>query len=252
MMKKFIAAIIVSVFAVGAASAAEPVLVRRAVDKRGYEAPRMIQYTGADALNRTGWYAAIKGMLNFINHGYYLTDPTVTPPLDGEKTDEAVAFGAQLGAEINVGKYMNDKWRVQFDFGMLGKYEDAENWDITGYSDGHKFVRQVYYGAFDGIYSAGRREWGGLYYGAGLGLAFVDSGLNPWGSLTENNVSPMGQLLFGYENEIRDGWMIDVGLKTSFLYGVARHYRGFWQTDVQVGTGLVWNLAMTIGIRYDF
>jgi hypothetical protein len=194
-------------------------------------------------------YFGLKGQVNFANHGYYLTD--AASGYSGEK-DDGVGFGQQIGFEANVGGFVFNRYRVQLDFGMLGKHVDKKSFAEPGVPNGLKFSETAYYATIGGIYSSRQTPWGGLYGGAGVGAAFIGTGLNINGITSDISLSPMGAVMFGYEKNMSGRWTLDLGAKVSGWYGSGQHYKEFEHAAEKVGIGFVWNVSMMLGARYGF
>ena len=184
--------------------------------------------------NSNNYYIGIRGILNFINHGYYA---------DGGVTESTVDFGQSLGTEMNFGIALEKNWWLELDLGHIGTYTDNENFSEVS---GLEFRESADYFLVNGIYVASS----GFYVGPGLGIIAHKTGLNAVGWQEEYSFSPIAQVMVGLEHKIAKDWVIDFGTRLSTFYGTDQEFTGL--PNISIRTGFVWNFALIMGIKYKF
>ncbi|MCL2629653.1 MAG: hypothetical protein FWD33_03135 [Alphaproteobacteria bacterium] len=202
---------------------------------------------GQTAAADKNFYIGAKGMANFVSHNFYATIPAYD--ISSEKVADAdVSFGMQQGLELSLGKYLSRNWRAQVDLGALARRDEK-----LVPSQGLGFFESAYYATLNGIYGTGQ----GFYIGAGAGAAYLKTGIEDYagGSNRASGASPMGAVMIGFERDMSGGLTFDAGVKTFAWYGKEHRYEQLAEPPIGVegiGTGLVWNLALTLGVRYNF
>lgn len=233
-MKKIVSIAVLAALTATVADAAPSYIARNS--DGGYN----VTYSYTDKA-KTGWYVGARAELSFLNweNKYTSEDPVVV----GSDTDD-FSFESVFGGNAFVGYTFNHFWRGEIEGGVLGQFEDKDNF--------FGFKMTVPYLMANGYYDFTN----GLYVGAGLGIALptteLDGIIFDGGDRKEMSVSPMAGIMLGYSYDLDYNLTLDVRYRLAGFFG-AEHER----TDI-AGYGFkneidfVLDNSISIGLRYNF
>lgn len=182
---------------------------------------------------KIGWYVGMQGAANLVSWTYTADD-----------AEQDMSGRPQFGGSLMVGGLVSDNISAELEVGITGAYQDKNTFNNN---DGLYFSHQAYFGALNAIYETPQKDWGGIYAGAGIGLAVVDTEFNDAASTSAQTFSPMGQIMFGYEKDLSRSFALRVGFKGSVYNGRQANYN----ESIKFGLGTLWNTALTLGIKYQ-
>ena len=153
-------------------------------------------------------------------------------------------FKPVFGLDLSVGYKVNDNWRIDGEFGYVGKYSETAT-DYFPLAEKTEFSLETYYIDANAYYNIAY----GFYVGFGGGLAithvFADHSDVP--SVSASNFSPMGAAMLGWTR------MLDEKIALDIRYRFAAYDGGkFTIGEADVDTGTVMNHTASIGLRYHF
>lgn len=160
-------------------------------------------------------------------------------------------FKSVIGGDVFVGYKISDKFRADAELGYIGKYSEGETEYFENYlTEKTKFDLETYYLMANGYYNFKH----GLYGGAGLGLAFVNTELDH--SLleksSETNVSLMVALMFGWMYRLDERSSLDLRYRLATFDGGDLKTNTGAGTYVKTDLGWFWDNSFTVGISYKF
>ena len=178
-------------------------------------------------------------MLSWENN--YTSDDVVNNGSD--KYSMETIFGGNFAA----GKRFNYFWRWEIEAGYLGEFSDA---DATA-----KFTLEVPYAIANMMYDF----TGGIYLGAGVGLAMPTT---TWdGDLwiyndnrTQQSISPMGAFMIGYSAKLDDNFVLDLRYRLAGFKGTTHNlmYETNQIFNFQNDIGMILDSSVSVGLRYEF
>lgn len=163
-------------------------------------------------------------------------------------------FEPVFGGALFAGFHINPSWRADLEVGYAGKFSDSDS--LFSF----KMVSQ--HVTLNGYYDFSN----GLYLGLGAGVAFTKGeldGLYVASSSSKSRTSFLGAGMFGYAHHLTDSVVLDFRYRLSGYAGPkwsagisgypAPTEPGYDQlTGLQIKTGLIWDNAFTVGIRFEF
>ncbi len=183
------------------------------------------------------FYMGLNGDLSFLSWKNEYSSGT-------ESGTDRFSFKPVLGADVVVGYKFNKNWRVDGEFGYIGKYSETETEQYFS-PEKTEFNLQAYYADINAYCDIAY----GFYAGLGGGLAIVN--LSADNSTTHNvsatNLSPMGAIMFGWTYALDEKVDFDVRYRFAAFNGGNLNIGG-----VKVDTGLVMNNSLSVGVRYYF
>lgn len=198
------------------------------------------------------WYAGANIFYNLAKfESKHLTNGVYDSSDPYSKDDFSVG---QLGGAISFGQKFNKNWRLEAEAGYFSKYDEQE--------EGADFGISAPYLIANVMYDMDLKDWGGFYFGAGIGAAFVTTSLESWrlfsGDKKKTSVSPMGALMIGYQYPINEKFFLDVRYRLSGFNGTEHTQQ--WMAndgndtiyDFTNDTGFILNNALSVGVRYEF
>ena len=182
------------------------------------------------------WYMGLNGDLSFLTWKNKYSD--------GAFPADKFNFKPLLGADLVVGYRFDKKWRVDGEFGYIGKYTEKETEDF-GYITKSEFSLETYYIDANAYYDLKY----GLYAGAGLGLAIVNLSADDTqaSAASTTNVSPMGAAMFGWTYVLDEKVDFDVRYRFALFDGGDLNIGG-----VKVDAGTVMDNSLSVGVKYHF
>lgn len=188
------------------------------------------------------WYMGLNGDLSFLtwknkNSG---TDE-LGNPISGE---DKFNFKPVLGADLVVGYRFDKDWRVDGEFGYIGKFFETETEQYLS-PEKTEFSLETYYIDANAYYDLKY----GLYVGAGAGLAIVNLAVDHtnYSKVSKTNLSPMGAVMFGWSYALDEKVDFDVRYRLALFNGGDLSIGG-----ASVDTGLIMNNSLSVGVRYHF
>lgn len=195
------------------------------------------------------WYVGLKYLHTFASvKATYKTDGNVLG-IDGEKDSYALS---QMGGALSLGWNVDRNWRLEVEAGYIGKAHDE--------TDGYDVSFSTPYVNANALYNFSISDDGrhGLYVGAGLGLAFVNSEIeNSYfynGGSDKTTLSFMAAGTVGYQYRLSDEWLLDVAYKLSTFNGPehTRQFNNGQMHDFTADFGWFINHHLSLGVRYEF
>lgn len=182
------------------------------------------------------WYMGLNGDLSF------LTWKNKYSGLDSGS--DKFTFKPLLGADLVVGYRFNNKWRVDGEFGYIGKFSETETEHYLS-PEKTEFSLETYYIDANAYYDLKY----GLYVGAGVGLAIIDLSADHtyFSEVSKTNLSPMGAAMFGWTYVLDEKVDFDVRYRFAIFDGGDLNIGG-----VNVDTGVIMNNSLSLGIKYHF
>lgn len=247
-MKKLISVIALCAVvtpAFSATKAARPSYLTRNSDG-GYD----VTYSYTDKV-KSGWYGSVRAELAFLNwKNKYSSD---VQEVNSGSNSDSYSFEPLFAPDVAFGKRFNYFWRAEVEAGYISKFTDKEG--------GYEFTLSAPYLIANGYYDFSN----GLYVGAGLGAAFVQTELNDdefVGSGKKTHVSPMAGLMAGFTHKLDDNLVLDLRYRIAGMFGTSQK-RVWVDTALLDGypvggkylenkIGLILDNSISIGIRYEF
>lgn len=191
-------------------------------------------------------YMGIRGELSFLNWKNEYKDES-----DAKLGSDSFDFKPVVGIDIFVGYQFVEKWRVDLEFGYLGKYSETETeyWENPG-TEKYRFDLETYY-----LMANGYRDFqNGLYVGLGAGGAFVKTLIDSTEVAGEKSTkfSPMGALMFGWSHELDDKVTFDLRYRFAVFHGGNLDIDAGAGRKVKTEIGFIKDNSFSAGIRYSF
>lgn len=182
------------------------------------------------------WYMGLNGDLSFLTWKNKYSG--------AESGSEKFTFKPVLGADLVVGYRFNKDWRVDGEFGYIGKFSETETEQYLS-PEKTEFSLETYYIDANAYYDLKY----GLYVGAGVGLAIVDLTADHtyFSEVSKTNLSPMGAAMFGWAYALDEKVDFDVRYRLAIFDGGDLNIGG-----VNVDAGLVMNNSLSVGVKYHF
>ncbi|MDR2413222.1 MAG: porin family protein [Rickettsiales bacterium] len=169
----------------------------------------------------------------------------------GGETD-SFSFKPQMGFDVSAGYQIDDKWRVELNYGYTGKYEDNDS-DMA-YDIAAQFL------TINGVYTI--KEWTttSLFVGGGLGAGYLTTRFtapltfHPSAETSESSIGFTGALQFGVEEKLSDNVRLGLTYKLGYLTGHKQEIElavAPADSFISENTGVLSN-TLGIGIRYTF
>lgn len=163
-----------------------------------------------------------------------------------ESGSERFAFKPVVGLDLSVGYKIDQDWRVEGEFGYIGKFSDTETETISGFPvEKTEFSLQTYYIDANAYYDIAHGFYAGL--GAGLAIVDLDADHSAVMNASATNVSPMGAVMFGWLYSLDEKIDLDVRYRFAIFDGGDLNIGG-----VNVDTGIIMNNSLSVGIKYHF
>ena len=154
-----------------------------------------------------------------------------------------------IGFDVFVGYKFDKNWRGDLEFGYVGKYSDHET---EHYNDPERtdFSLETSYLAMNGYYDFKY----GLYAGAGVGIALVESSVysNIVAGVNETKISPLGAIMFGWTYKLDEKIDLDLRYRLSVFDAGHLTLSTGGSTWVKAETGIVTDNSLSVGVRYSF
>jgi len=152
---------------------------------------------------------------------------------------------SMLGADVVVGYNFNKNWRVDTEFGYVGKYTEKETESTDSGIVKSEFSLQTYYADLNAYCDIAY----GLYAGVGGGLAIVKLSADDTrvSSASTTNLSPMGALMFGWAYALDEKIDFDIRYRFAVFNGGDLNIGG-----VNIDSGIVMNNSLSVGVKYYF
>lgn len=192
---------------------------------------------------KTGWYIGGNAGLSLLNWENKYT------------TDENVSGNAQFGTEsfsnkpvfqgaVQIGRVIKYFWRAEFEAGWQGSFSDRDS--------EADFTMHIPYMMANGYYDFN----GGVYLGAGLGVAMPTTTLdgNYFGDEKRSKVSfaGMGALYAGYSHKLDTHIVLDLRYRLSGITGFKQRVDLTDSEWFEVKGNTMMNNTFTLGMRYEF
>ncbi len=174
---------------------------------------------------------------------------------DSDADHDDYLFEPVFGGALFAGFHIDDAWRADLEVGYAGKFSDTDN--------GFAFKMASQHVTLNGYYDFSN----GLYLGLGAGVAFTKAELD-WeyfvaNSGSKSRTSVLGAGMVGYVYHMTDNVALD------FRYRLSGYAGPKWSRgtvaglpplapgldpleEFEIKTGLIWDNAFTIGIRFEF
>ena len=201
------------------------------------------------------WYVGGHVGLNLLSWKNKYSGTPDNYKFDNSANHDNYSFEPVFGGDIFAGYRFASNWRVDAEFGYLTQFSDTDN--------GWTFKIQTPYALANMAYQFD----GGVYLGAGFGLAFPRATLdNEWlvhGTVADTKLSFMGALMAGFSYNLTDSVALDFRyrlsgfmgpeLKRNLLAGNPIHDdNDVTLESVRVKTGFIMDNSLSIGLRYEF
>lgn len=245
-MKKLVS--IIALCAIATPAFAESKAARPSYLTRNSDGGYDVTYSYTDKV-KSGWYTIFRAELALLNwENKYTTDIVGVPDFS-----DKYSFKAKFAPNIAAGYRMNYFWRIETELGLITKFDDK--------ADGFEFTMLAPYAMLNGYHDFSN----GLYVGAGLGAAFVQTELNDdefIGSGKKTHVSPMAGFMVGFSHKLDDNMVLDLRYRIAGFGGVKQ--KRVWNDLAELnGTsiagkylenkiGLILDNSISIGLRYEF
>ena len=156
-----------------------------------------------------------------------------------------------MGGAVSLGLHASESWRLEAELGYIGKASNE--------TDGVDVSLSAPYLNANGLYNFQVGEKGGIYLGAGLGMAFVNSTIESAlfypGGESKSAASLMLAGMLGYQYRLDEALLLDIGYKLSTFSGPS-HTRQFQISgvmhDFTADFGSFMNHSLSLGIRFEF
>ncbi|MCL2331287.1 MAG: porin family protein [Proteobacteria bacterium] len=207
-------------------------------------------YTNTGPVFIPRWYVGASVFANFaMFESKHLTNG-VFDASDPYSVDKFNVW--QLGGFVSAGQKFHPNWRIEGELGWFGKYSESQF--------GVDFSIHTPYIVANGIYDTNIGNYGGMYFGLGLGAAFPTTFVDSWrfssGPKTKTELSPMIGLMAGWQYPIANSLYLDARYRISGYWGTDHTEQWISTSNVQYDftnkTGLVLNNTISLGVRYEF
>lgn len=167
---------------------------------------------------------------------------------DHDKYTFEPVFGGAVFAGFNLGP----AWRADLEVGYAGRFSDSD-------SD-FQFKMSSRHVTLNGYYNFA----GGFYLGAGVGAAFTKGRVSSsyvTNSETKSYTSFLGAGMLGWAHHLTDSVVLDFRYRlsgfngpkwTAGISGIPAEPGYDAVTGLKIKTGLIWDNAFTVGIRFEF
>ena len=208
------------------------------------ENPNVIFRDRKEASRNDKFYMGLAADLSFLSWKNEMSGTDeYSNPITGE---DKFNFKPVVGLDLSLGYRFNKNWRMDVDFGYVGKFSETET-EYYGSAEKTEFNLETFYGTVNAYYDL----FAGFYIGLGGGLAItrvnVDNSEVDTASMTAT--SPMGAAMLGWSYMLDEKIDFDIHYKFSVFNGNS--------TDMKVGdatvkTGSIMGNTLSAGIRYHF
>ena len=184
------------------------------------------------------YYMGLRGDLSFLSW---------ENKYSGVKSgNENFSFKPVLGLDVSAGYRFDEDWRVDGEFGYMGKFSETETEKYLGFPlEKTEFSLETYYIDANAYYDIANGFYAGL--GAGLAIVNLEAKSNVVADASVTNVSPMGAAMLGWVYSLDEKIDLDIRYRLALFSGGKLTIGG-----VGVDTGLVMNNSLSAGIRYHF
>ena len=161
--------------------------------------------------------------------------------------------GYQLGASGFIGHILTPNWSVEMEIGHLFEYSHRN----CSHGGCYTIGLATPFAVASAVYNTNARDWGWLYFGAGIGVAAPELSVKdfPDGTRSNTNLSLMPSVMAGYRTRISDAWFFDFGYRLGlFNVDEMRHnaeVAGNMETFSNK-IGWVMNHSISLGLVYAF